>query len=699
MLPVFSLDDESFQDIVERTKKLISVTYPEWTDYNKHDPGITFLELFAWMKEMQQYSMDWIGKEHQLKYLKLLGMEQIKRQPAKALIQVKDIKAGYGLPRGSRLLAGNICFETQRKYDLEASNIIKGIYTGRDGEESFDNDCTKGQGQIRFHMFGTKPAAADCFYIGFHKELTAESIHEIYFDLYEDYPVRRNPIEREDFYPLAQLEVEYYTTDGWRRVQLYEDTTCQLIKSGWMTFGLCKPMEALEERGGLYFVRIVVKRAEYDVPPLLLGISNKTFPVLQQKTLIEQEWFPFKKQEQKNGVSVLNLTSYLEIYGRLQLFLEIESGSYKQIEEIPERTMDLPKGRAAMEIPDNGLTGVLLVSREDSEDIPFAWQGNGFPNQKYSLNREDVLYDSLEIMAEDEGKSGIYHIWKKVDSFYASGPEDRHYVFHEETGELVFGNCEQGMAPEGRVQLIGLKLSLGLKGMVKKEQINKLVHPVYNTEVTNKDNAFGGREKETLYQCFYRFSRQQNKVERGVTYRDYEEIAKRTQGLMIKNVRAIPETELKKQDGSIKENCVSVVVEPFSLEGKRKLSDSYYKNIYRVLDKSRLIGSQIRILSPEYIGVSIYAEIIVKPQYQQAREIIRKQVEEYFEKEEFTFGSPVLYSTIYGFLDTLEPVACVNSLALEAYGRGCSQGKNGDLLLPPNGLAYLRSAEYIVSTM
>jgi len=28
---------------------LTPVSQPSWTDYNRHDPGITLLELFAWL--------------------------------------------------------------------------------------------------------------------------------------------------------------------------------------------------------------------------------------------------------------------------------------------------------------------------------------------------------------------------------------------------------------------------------------------------------------------------------------------------------------------------------------------------------------------------------------------------------------------------------------------------------------------------
>ena len=48
-LPVPSLDDRRFQDFVDEAKRLIPRYCPDWTDHNVSDPGITLIELFAWM--------------------------------------------------------------------------------------------------------------------------------------------------------------------------------------------------------------------------------------------------------------------------------------------------------------------------------------------------------------------------------------------------------------------------------------------------------------------------------------------------------------------------------------------------------------------------------------------------------------------------------------------------------------------------
>jgi hypothetical protein len=38
--------------------------------------------------------------------------------------------------------------------------------------------------------------------------------------------------------------------------------------------------------------------------------------------------------------------------------------------------------------------------------------------------------------------------WSEVESFLASGPEDRHFVLDHETGAVTFGDGEHGRRPE-----------------------------------------------------------------------------------------------------------------------------------------------------------------------------------------------------------------------------------------------------------
>src|SRR5213595_4096686 len=68
------LDDRSFQELVNEARLRITRTCPEWTEHNVSDPGITLIELFAWMTEMLIYRVNRIPDKLHVALLELLGI-------------------------------------------------------------------------------------------------------------------------------------------------------------------------------------------------------------------------------------------------------------------------------------------------------------------------------------------------------------------------------------------------------------------------------------------------------------------------------------------------------------------------------------------------------------------------------------------------------------------------------------------------
>ena len=73
-IPNPSLDDLTFEQLVEEAKRSIPLFTKSWTNFNLSDPGITLLELFAWLTENQIYTLNKITKRNYSKFLKLLGI-------------------------------------------------------------------------------------------------------------------------------------------------------------------------------------------------------------------------------------------------------------------------------------------------------------------------------------------------------------------------------------------------------------------------------------------------------------------------------------------------------------------------------------------------------------------------------------------------------------------------------------------------
>ena len=75
MLKVPQLDDITYEQMMQRIISRIPAMTDEWTDFNSHDPGITVLQMYAWLTDMLNYYMNATGDIHVKKYLKLLGIE------------------------------------------------------------------------------------------------------------------------------------------------------------------------------------------------------------------------------------------------------------------------------------------------------------------------------------------------------------------------------------------------------------------------------------------------------------------------------------------------------------------------------------------------------------------------------------------------------------------------------------------------
>ena len=96
------LDDRTFDQIVSDLRFRIPRYTKEWTNFNDSDPGMTLLQLFAWLSEQMLYRMNQVPFKNYVKFLKLLGQELEPAQPARA--QLTFITAGGNTARPRRLM-------------------------------------------------------------------------------------------------------------------------------------------------------------------------------------------------------------------------------------------------------------------------------------------------------------------------------------------------------------------------------------------------------------------------------------------------------------------------------------------------------------------------------------------------------------------------------------------------------------------
>ena len=116
-----AIDDRDHAALVRDTLALAAVHAPEWTHTGPSDPGVTLVELFAFMAESLLYRANLIPERNRLKFLQLLGVGLRPAQPAQALVQFSN-EAGerktITLPSGLPLLAGAVPFLSDTGLDL-----------------------------------------------------------------------------------------------------------------------------------------------------------------------------------------------------------------------------------------------------------------------------------------------------------------------------------------------------------------------------------------------------------------------------------------------------------------------------------------------------------------------------------------------------------------------------------------------------
>lgn len=72
-IPLPNLDDRTYDDLVQEGLRLIPTYAPEWTNHNPSDPGITLIELFAYLTEMLNYRLNRVTDANKLAFLKLIN--------------------------------------------------------------------------------------------------------------------------------------------------------------------------------------------------------------------------------------------------------------------------------------------------------------------------------------------------------------------------------------------------------------------------------------------------------------------------------------------------------------------------------------------------------------------------------------------------------------------------------------------------
>jgi predicted phage baseplate assembly protein len=184
-LPTPRLDDRTFDDLVEEARARIPLYTPEWTDHNLSDPGITLIELFAFMTDVALYRLNRVPDKHYVKFMELIGMKLHEAEAARVPVtfwltapQANDVI----IPSGTEVATVRteteqaIVFSTDGPLTIKVPQLDYLMSsTGREESRSFSrhNPENLASGLDSFLAFGSNPPENDdAFYLGFSEDLS-----------------------------------------------------------------------------------------------------------------------------------------------------------------------------------------------------------------------------------------------------------------------------------------------------------------------------------------------------------------------------------------------------------------------------------------------------------------------------------------------------------------------------------------------
>lgn len=322
---------------------------------------------------------------------------------------------------------------------------------------------------------------------------------------------------------------------------------------------------------------------------------------------------------------------------------------------------------------------------------------DGSPMQAFKLLRGPVLPDEEILVRERQMPSAeeladlgpdaavraepdnpqsvdVWVRYRRVESFFASGPRSRHYVIDYASGEVRFGDGRRGMVPpEGRNSIMAptYRIGGGAVGNVNANTITSIGRSLaYVDGVTNPIAATGGADRETVEEAKARAPYTIKNRDRAVTAEDFETLALRASTTLAR-ARCVPDRTNRGQ--------VTLALLPKGdVRGEelaRRLvpSNEVLRYVRRYLDERKLVGTQLAVIRPRYKDVALRVVLIRRTVGTSDR--LRKEIELKLRRylhaliggrdgKGWEFGRPVLKAELIHVVEEVPGVEGVDALEI-----------------------------------
>ena len=735
-LPLPNLDDRRWIDLVDEGRALIPLYSPTWTDHNVHDPGITLVELLAWMAESDHYRINRVPASHLSKFLALVGIVPHGPRGARTVLALQSSVPRIDLPADveieARDLSGRwVVFRTL----AEVTAVQLGLHAIQSGAAGAIEDLTapwrRGES---VSLLGEEPAPGAALYLGFDRPLPPGVPATIYFRFgggYSGLEMRERLLDEarlaaepctppgpvypcrcgcslEDADPQQMSSIatipahnsartvwEIQVAPGvWQRLAAeageIADDTRSLTLDGRVV--IVAPAATAAARVGavktpLHYVRCRLAGGSYDAAPALSHVIVNGVEVEQTES-IATTWVIAK------GASV---TGPLPARGD-ERHLALTWNDRDEIASL-EFSNDEPRLRILDFVAPSGTaTGRIVL------EAGAVGTGDGEPHQQLTLPRAAVSRSEIDLVAlEPDGAV----VWTPSPDFDRSGRTGSNFLLDPQQGFLTFGDGESGRRlPSSASVLARYRATRGADGNLPAGRAWRLANTPHNAvalpefndvasglAIANPVPADGGVARETLNSASARAVDAVEQPLRAVTLEDFEALAAATPGVRLARVAARanldPTAPCLQATG-----VVAVIVVPFLPRRNPFPSAGTRRAVMRYLSRRRLIGTRIVVVGPRYLEISVRASVRplggVDPV--SLRERIVAALDRFFhpitggaDGKGWPFGRDVYRAEVLQLLDEVAGVDHVLSLEFVA-GCSCHGPVCGNVCVGPIGL-------------
>ena len=679
-----SIDDRRYQDLLNEALARIPVHTPEWTNFNKSDPGVTLIEVFAFLTETLLYRSNQIPERNRRKFLKLLGVPLQAASAARGLATVTNDKGPLAvsvLNDDLETRAGQVPFRTTRGLDVLP---IEGRFYYKKYIKAASQEIQAYYQQL-YASFRSTPSA-------------------IVPHLYQATPF---PVRGGDSFQLADTVDGYIWLALCVRATDKPASTCmamarEAIAGQTLTIGVVPALvdARMTLPSGRGFNQQSTVTLQVDIPNIdsTGGLSDKLNRLPQYRTL---------DSSQTNDVFTEPGVIDVTLPGKDQLIL------WNNLDPLEAGVDQLPPSLDDAALSDRIITW-LRIHPSAATQAQFLWMGinsvpveqrahvvgellpagTGEPDQTITLSRAPVLAQSVTVSVTANGATTP---WAEIDDLTSAGPEvpvpdqrlapgvkpyinpnNKVFMLDAEAGALRFGDGMRGSRPpEGATLRANYDYSLGAEGNVGAGSIGTAPALPPGLAVANPIPTWGGADAETVANGEKQISRYLQHRDRLVNAADFDTITRRTPGVDIGRVDVVPNynPELAGNQPGDAAGAVTLMILP-SYDATQpdapRPDRLFLDTICSYLDSRRLITTEVFLRGPNYRGIWISVGIKVVAGLNDApiREAVKQAVLAYLSPFTWALVKPVIDLEIATASGRVDGVDFVQPPILLAEGNG-----------------------------